>query len=107
MKKRFIFTLAVGIIICVSILLFGTAGHVSLALMVLIVLFKKKYDEREYYLYYKTNNFAFLITILTMAYFQKLSVAGNALIQGSYLIMTLSVFFMVQGILGLIVFNRE
>ena len=107
MKKRFIFTLVVGIIICISVLLFGTAGHISLTLMILIVLFKKKYDEREYYLYYKTNNFAFLITILTMAYFQKMSVAGNALMQGSYLIMTISAFFIVQGIIGIVIFNRE
>jgi len=108
MKRRFIYTLLIGIIVWSCILLFGRVGSASLALMAFLVFIKKrKYDEREYQLYYKTNNFAFAIMILIMIIIDQMQNAGNLLMQQNWLILSISGFFIGQGLVGLIVFNRE
>jgi len=108
MKRRLIYTLVIGIIIWICILAFGKVGGASLALMaVLAFIKKKKYDEREYQLYYKTNNFAFSFMIVAMVIINQLQIAGNVLMQENWLILSISSFFVGQGIIGLIIFNRE
>lgn len=108
MKRRFIYTLIIGVIVWACILLFGKIGSASLALLALLVFIKKKkYDEREYQLFYKTNNFAFAIMILIMVVIAQLQNVGNMLMQENWLILSVSGFFIAQGLVGLIVFNKN
>ena len=108
MKRRFVITLVIGVIIWICILAFGKVGGASLALMAILAFIKKKkYDEREYQLYYKTNNFAFVIMIIVMVIIDQLQNAGNILMQENWLILSIAGFFIGQGLLGLIIFNRE
>ena len=108
MKRRFIYTLVIGIIILICILIFGKAGSASLALMAVLAFSKKKkYDEREYQLFYKTNNFAFAVMIMVMVIIDQLQNAGNIIMQENWLILSIAGLFIGQGLIGLIVFNRE
>ena len=108
MKRRFIYTLVIGIIVWICILLFGQVGGASLALMaVLAFIKKKKYDEREYQLYYKTNSFAFAFMIIIMVIINQLQNAGNIIMQENWLILSIAGFFIGQGLIGLIVFNKQ
>ena len=108
MKRRFIYTLVIGIIVWICILLFGQAGSASLALMAILAFSKKKkYDEREYQLYYKTNNFAFALMIIIMVIIHQLGIHGNLIMQENWLILSIAGFFIGQGLFGLIIFNRE
>ncbi len=108
MKGRFIYTLVIGIIVWICILSFGQVGGVSLALMAFLAFYKKKkYDEREYQLYYKTNNFAFAFMIIIMVIIDQLQNAGNILMQENWLILSCAGFFAGQGLIGLIVFKED
>jgi hypothetical protein len=108
MKGRFIYTLVVGIIVWICILIFGKAGSASMALLAGLIFYrKKKYDEREYQLYYKTNNFAFAIMIIAMVIIDQLAIHGNVIMQENWLILSIAGFFIGQGLFGLILFNRE
>ena len=108
MKRRFIYTVVIGIIILICILIFGKAGSASLALMAVLAFSKKKkYDEREYQLFYKTNNFAFAVMIMVMVIIDQLQNAGNIIMQENWLILSIAGLFIGQGLIGLIVFNRE
>lgn len=108
MKGRFIYTLVVGLITWLGILLFGQVGSVCLALMAVLAFYKnKKYDEREYQLYYKTNNFAFALMIIIMVIIHQLGIHGNLIMQENWLILSIAGFFIGQGLFGLIIFNRE
>ena len=108
MKRRFIYTLIIGIIIWICILLFGQVGSASLALMAILAFIKKKkYDEREYQLFYKTNSFAFAIMIIIMVIINQLQNTGNIMMQENWLILSIAGFFIGQGLIGLLVFNRE
>ena len=68
---------------------------------------KKKFDESEYQLYYKTNSFAFAFMISVMVIINQLQNTGNILMQENWLILSIAGFFIGQGLIGLIVFNRE
>ena len=108
MKRRFVITLVIGIIVWICILAFGKVGGASLALMAILAFIKKKkYDEREYQLFYKTNNFAFALMIIIMAIIHQLGIHGNIIMQENWLILSIAGFFIGQGLLGLIIFNRE
>ena len=108
MKRKFIYTLVIGVIIWICILVFGKVGGTSLALMaVLAFINKKKYDEREYQLFYKTNNFAFALMIILMTIIHQLGIHGNIIMQENWLILSIAGFFIGQGLFGLIIFNRE
>ena len=108
MKRRFIYTLIIGIIVWICIMLFGQAGGASLALMAILAFIKKKkYDEREYQLFYKTNSFAFAIMIIIMVIINQLQNTGNIMMQENWLILSVAGFFIGQGLIGLLVFNRE
>ena len=107
MKGRFIYTLIMGIIGWICILLFGKVGGVSLVLLVGITFFRKKPDEREYQLFYKTNSLAFALMVIVMVIIHQLQIAGNILMQENWLFLSLSAFFIAQGLFGLIIFNRE
>lgn len=107
MKRRFIYTLIIGVIVWVSILIFGKVGSSSLALMAILPFIKKKqYDERDFQLFYKTNSLSFAIMILIMVIINQLQIAGNTLMQENWLILSIAGFFVAQGFVGLIVFNR-
>ncbi|MBC8416430.1 MAG: hypothetical protein H8E11_08375 [Candidatus Cloacimonetes bacterium] len=81
---------------------------VSLALMAVLAFFKKKkFDEREYQLFYKTNNYAFALMIIVMVIINQLQIAGNMLMQENWLFLSLSAFFIGQGLFGLIIFSKE
>ena len=108
MKGRFIYTLVIGIIVWICILLFGQVGGSSLALMAVLAFSKKKkFDEREYQLFYKTNSFAFAFMIIVMVIINQLQNTGNILMQENWLILSIAGFFVGQGLIGLIVFKRE
>ncbi len=108
MKRRFIYTLVIGIIVWTCILIFGKVGGSSLALMaVLAFIKKKKYDERQYQLYYKINSFAFAFMIIVMVIINQLQNAGNIIMQENWLILSVTGFFVGQGLIGLIVFNKQ
>lgn len=108
MKRRFIVTLVIGIIVWICILLFGQVGGASLALIAILAFIKKKkYDEREYQLFYKTNSYAFAIMIIVMVIIDQLQNAGNIIMQENWLILSIAGFFIGQGLIGLIAFNRE
>ncbi len=107
MKRRFIYTLIIGIITWVGVLLFGPVGMVSMALLAVLAFFKKKFDEREYQLLYKTNNYAFSLMVIVMVIIHQLGFHGNVIMQENWLILSLSGFYIGQGLFGLIIFNRE
>jgi len=98
---RFAVELIVGIIVFLSILLFGEKGGFSLALMVLLTFFgKKKLDEREYQLFYKVDHYTISFVILAMVIIFFLLPSIN------WLLALVSVFLFFQGLCGLVIFAR-
>lgn len=112
MNKRFILELLVGIILLVSVLMFGPKGMAALALLAIYTFLKKKKkkpDEREIQLFYKIGNFtagATLLLSVVIYYFSDFVINGWT-IGENWLFYVLSAFLMSHGISGLIVFNKE
>lgn len=110
MNKRFIFETAVGIIAVAAVLFFGQKGMAALALFALLPLFsKKKFDEREYYLFYKTGNLTvgILIPLLVLInYFSDVTI-NNIAVGANWLSLSISLFMIAHGISGLVIFNKD
>ncbi|TES93089.1 MAG: hypothetical protein E3J87_03095 [Candidatus Cloacimonadota bacterium] len=99
---RFGFELFVGIISFIVILLFKEVGMSSMALMALlpIVHRKKHLDEREIHLMYKIGNFTAGAVFPAMVLFYFFLPSIN------YLAALFVSFFVLHGLIGLIVFSR-
>ena len=111
MSKRFILEFIVGIILLVSVLLFGQKGMAAFALLAIhpFIKKKKKLDEREIQLFNKIGNFtagATLLMSVAVYYFSDFVVNGWA-IGENWLFYVLSAFLISHGMSGLIVFNKK
>jgi len=111
MNKRFILEFIVGIILLVSVLIFGQKGMAAFALLAIhpFIKKKKKLDEREIQLFYRIGNFtagASLLASITIFYFSDFVVNGQTL-GDNWLFYVVSAFLISHGISGLFVFNRK
>ncbi len=109
MEKRFIYELTVGILMLIAILIFGTAGMAVAALYAgSIFLRRKKWDEREFQLFYKIGNITAGATLVAcIIIFQSSDVILNGFQIGkNWLGLVVSCFFIAHGATGLIVFSR-
>ncbi len=106
MIKRFLFEVLLGIIMLVAVILFGKVGMVALSLMVFLMLFgKKKPDEREMILFYRTGNITAGVIIFFSVILYQCSdciVNGNK-IGDLWLLWLLPIFFIGHGAVGLII----
>jgi len=111
MSKRFILEFIVGIILLVSVLLFGQKGMAAFALLAIhpFIKKKKKLDEREIQLFNKIGNFtagATLFMSVAIYYFSDFVINGLT-IGANWLFYVLSAFLISHGMSGLIVFNKK
>ncbi len=109
MNKRFFFDLSIGILGLIAVIIFGNAGLSVLALFVFYPLFKKKKpDERELQLFYKTGNITAALTLaaaVVIWYLSGKTVNGH-LIGDNWLPLIAFSFLLVHGISGIIIFKR-
>ena len=111
MNKRFILEFIVGIILLVSVLIFGQKGMAASALLAIhpFIKKKKKLDEREIQLFNKIGNFtagATLLVSIAVYYFSDFVIGGWTIGQ-NWLFYVLSAFLISHGMSGLIVFNKK
>ncbi len=111
MNKRFILEFVVGIVLLVSILIFGQKGMVAFALLAIhpFIKKKKKLDEREIQLFNKIGNYTAgttLVASVAAYYFSDFVIMGRT-IGENWLFFILSAFMFSHGILGIIIFNKE
>jgi hypothetical protein len=111
MNKRFILEFIVGIILLVSVLIFGQKGMAALAFLAIhpFIKKKKKLDEREIQLFNKIGNFtagATLLVSVAVYYFSDFVINGWT-IGANWLFYVLSAFLISHGMSGLIAFNKK
>jgi hypothetical protein len=110
MNKRFIFELAVGTLMLIAILLFGTAGMAVGALYAGSLFLKKaKWDEREFQLFYKIGNItagATLGACVVIFYLSDVMINGF-LVGKNWLGLVVACFCIAHGAAGLIVFAKN
>ena len=111
MNKKFILEFIVGIILLVSVLIFGQKGMAVFALLAIhpFIKKKKKLDEREIQLFNKIGNFtagATLLVSVLVYYFSDVVINGLT-IGDNWLFYVLSAFLISHGISGLITFNKK
>jgi hypothetical protein len=109
MKKRFYFEIIVGIICLVAVIIAGKAGFAVFALFALYPLVaKKKADEREYQLFYKTGNVTLSICFLicvAIYLFQDVNINAGS-IGELWLFLLCASYLIVHGIIGLVLFRN-
>lgn len=109
MKKRFVYELIVGIIMLIAVYLFGPKGLVALALLSAHPFIgKKKADERETQLFYKTGNYTAGATLLAsiVVYYFSDSIVNEIVIGKNWLGLVLSAFLIAHGFFGLILTRK-
>jgi len=111
MNKRFILELTVGIILLISVIIFGQKGFAVFALLAIhpFVSKKKKLDERESQLFNKIGNStagATLLASVVIYYFSDFVVNGQA-IGGNWLFYVCSAFLIAHGLSGLIILKNK
>jgi hypothetical protein len=110
MKNRFYFELILGLIGFIAVLIFGMPGFAVFALFAIYPLItKKKADEREYQLFYKTGNMTAIITFLVcigIYLASDITVNGNK-IGDNWLFFVCFSFLIVHGISGIVVFKNQ
>ena len=111
MNKKFILEFIVGIILLVSVLLFGQKGMAAFALLAIhpLIKKKKKLDEREIQLFNTIGNFtagATLLVSVLVYYFSDFVINGWT-IGDNWLFYVLSGFLISHGMSGLIIFNKK
>ena len=117
---RFILEGTVGILVFVSVILFGDQGGAVFALMALIPIIVvmstvlrtrrlPKADERERLLFYQTGNFSLGFMILAMAVLDQLARNGVfvKLIQGNWFFLSVAIFIVGHSFIGLMLFQRD
>lgn len=110
MIKRFTYELAVGIILLIAVLLFGTKGLAVLALLAAHPFIgQKKADERESQLFNKVGNYtagATLLVCVIIYYSSDVVVNGQAL-EKLWFGLAVAAFIIAHGAAGLIVFKKS
>ncbi len=110
MTKKFVYELFVGVILLIAILLFGTKGLAAMALLAVHPFIgKRKPDENEKLIFYKTGNYtagATLLASIVVFYFSDTTVNGQ-LISKNWLGFVVSVFIISHGIAGIILFKKR
>jgi hypothetical protein len=120
MKTRFIYELAIGIIGIGAVLFWGEIGMATFSLLAfnpfigkgkssLVKWNRQKWDEREYYLFYKTGNWTMLITLVAMIiiYFCRNLSLNEHLVNDSWLLLSVNAFLFAHGLSGLIIFDKN
>ncbi len=113
MVFRLLYEGAVGLFTFIAILLFGEKGYSVFALLALLPFIwralKIKPDERELQLFYQTNNWALILTLLSLVAiyeFSDVSVAGH-IIGNYWMPLSIAATFIARGIVGLIIFKTH
>lgn len=102
LKARFIAELIIGIVTFTVLLLLGDKGFAMFALIALLVIFrKKKMDEREYQLFYKTGHFTAFGVFLAMIFIYYFLPSID------WLLALVSIFLFFHGLSGAIIFTLE
>jgi len=112
MIKRFVFEMSVGTIGIICVLIFGEKGMAALALMALLPLVirytkkKRKYDEREFQLFYRIGNYTMGILIFVIVLIDQLMRSGVNLIS-IWMPLSIGFFFLFHGLIGIIVLSKN
>jgi len=109
MTKRFTYELMVGLLGLIAIYFFAEKGLAVLALLAAHPFIgKKKADEREKQLFYKTGNLTAAITLLfcVLIYFASGISLNGFDIGANWLILAVFSFLIAHGLSGLVIFSR-
>jgi hypothetical protein len=110
MKTRFILELFIGLLGISAVLFWGSVGSVVLAALVVLPFIKKrKVDERETQLLYKTGNLTAVVTLLFAVVINNISqmkINGNV-IGDNWLMLLVFIFILAHGAAGLFYFSKE
>ena len=110
MRKKFAFELIVGILTLTTVAIFGEVGMTAFALVVALSFFeKKKFDEREYQLFYKVGNITaglFLI-VCVLVYFSSDAFVNGHQVGKIWLSWIAPAFIAIHGAAGLFVFKNQ
>ena len=117
---RFALEGTVGILVFVSVILFGDQGGAVFALMALVPIIivvptflrtrkLPKADERERLLFYQTGNYSFGFMILAMVVLDQLARNGvlATLIHENWLVLSIALFIVGRSLIGLVLFQRD
>lgn len=110
MIKRFMFQIFVGIACFVCVLRFGEAGFASFGLYALLAFFdRKKPDERELYLFYKTGNatMGFMILFMVAVHFGQNQTISGFRIGDHWLVICANAMLVIQGLVGIGFFHTS
>lgn len=111
MTRQFIFTIIFGIVALPCVLIFGNIGYVIFGLMAFMPFIqgKRKPDERELYLLYKTGNYTIVFLIWALVIIDQLSIwttYGN-FIKEHWLMLSMTAFCIISGTTGLVIFKSK
>ena len=110
--QNFIFEIVFGALFIVAIFISKPPFGISLdfpvmtgpAFFLILFVYKRAFDERDYYLYYRTNHFTLGIMILILT-ISKLWLSNFVNVHWASFI--ISAFLFVHGIIGLIFFIKK
>lgn len=109
MKTRFIYELIVGVLGLMALFIFGESGLAVFALLAAHPFIgKKKADEREFQLFYKTGNLtgALLFLACVAIYLASDYTVVNLNVGKNWLQLEAFSFLAIHGVSGLVVFKR-
>ncbi len=109
MNKRFIYELIVGILGIATTMVYGPRGLAVFALLAFLPLFRRKRpDEREIQLFYKTGNLTAALTLLAAVAVFMLSdkMVNGYRIGDNWLYYVVYSFLVAYGVSGIIIFKR-
>ncbi len=113
MKAKFISEAVIGLVIIISVLLFGERGLSAIALIALFPfinrLSKIKGDEREMLIHYRTGNIALglaVLFVIIIYYFENFTI-GKITIESIWMPLTIGSIIFAHGFSGLFVLMRE
>ncbi len=109
MKKLYLFFLLVGLIGIVFVYLFGMKGAYILNLGFLGYIFRRKPDEREIQLMRRVfvSSFGLGMVILINIYILSSFVQFSDFLKANWVGFFISLFFMILGITGIVIFSKE
>ncbi|RMH86249.1 MAG: hypothetical protein D6681_15870 [Calditrichaeota bacterium] len=113
MMVRLLYEGAVGFVLLIAILLWGSQGMIALALLafmpILWRILKAKPDERELQLFYQTNNWALAFAVIVMVAiyeFPDVAPFGHAI--GEYWMpLCLGAILLGRGAIGVLLFQTR
>jgi hypothetical protein len=114
MTIRFVYEGAVGFLTLLLVLLLGEKGGAAFVLyaflpLVMRTVKRRKPDERELHLFYRTGNISMGMTfvILVVVYFLARVQSLSALIAANWLFLTVAAILLVHSVVGLVVFHSD